>query len=141
MTPSGKRWLLKTEPSAYSFDDLVREKKTVWSGIANALALQHLRQAKKGDEVLIYHTGNEKAAVGLATLASDPYPDPEADDPKLVVVDVTAGKKLKKKVTLAEVKANKKLANLPLVKISRLSVVPVNDDEWSELLRLASAAD
>lgn len=141
MPPSGKRWLLKTEPSAYSFDDLVREKKTVWGGIANALALQNLRQAKKGDEVLIYHTGNEKAAVGLATLASDPYPDPKAGDPKLVVVDVKAGKRLARKVTLAEVKANKKLANLPLVKISRLSVVPVNDAEWGEILRLASAAD
>jgi len=132
-----KRWLLKTEPSEFSFDDLVAKKKTVWDGISNALALQNLRLAKKGDPVLVYHTGNEKAAVGIATLASDPYADPKAGDPKLVVVDVKPTKKLKRPVTLAEVKANKKFKDFPLVRISRLSVVPVSDAEWAEILRLA----
>ena len=132
-----KRWLLKTEPSEFSFDDLVAKKKTVWDGISNALALQNLRLAKKGDPVLVYHTGNEKAAVGLATLASDPYADPKAGDPKLVVVDVKPTKKLKKPVTLADVKANKKFKDFPLVRIPRLSVVPVSDAEWAEILRLA----
>jgi predicted RNA-binding protein with PUA-like domain len=136
----GQHWLFKTEPSDFSFDDLLREKTAVWDGVANAQALQNLRTAKKGDAVLVYHTGDEKAAVGLATLASDPYADPNAEDPKLVVVRVKAGKRLERKVTLKEVKANAKFANFALVKNSRLSVIPVNDDEWDELLRLADAA-
>jgi predicted RNA-binding protein with PUA-like domain len=136
-----RRWLLKTEPSQYSFEDLQRDKVTTWNGISNPLALQNLRLAKKGDSVLVYHTGNEKAAVGTATLASDPYPDPDERDPKLVVVDLKAGKKLGRPVTLQEVKANRKLANFPLVKLPRLSVVPVSDGEWAEIVALSGAAE
>lgn len=131
------RWLLKTEPGEYSFDDLVRDKKTVWSGISNATALKHLRSMAKGDEAIIYHTGDERSAVGLATIASAPYADPDDDDPKLVVVDVRAGKRLATPVPLATIKADKVFAGWDLLRIGRLSVVPVPDAMWDRLAELA----
>jgi predicted RNA-binding protein with PUA-like domain len=134
------RWLLKTEPGTYSFDDLVRDKKTVWDGVANATALIHIRAMKKGDEVLVYHTGDEKAAVGLATVASDPYADPTADDPKLAVVDLKAGKRLAAPVTLAAIKADPAFAGWDLLRIGRLSVVQVPDPMWDRLMALAAGA-
>lgn len=121
-------FLLKTEPSAYSYDDLVREKSTVWNGISNAAALIHLRSVKKGDEAFIYHTGNERAIVGLAVFASGPYPDPEADDAKLVAVDLKPRKKARQPVTLAAIKADPRFAQFGLVKQGRLSVMPVPPD-------------
>ncbi len=124
------RWLLKTEPSEFSFDDLVAKKTATWDGVSNALALKHIRAMKKGDEVFIYHTGNEKAVVGLAKVTSDPYPDPKAGDEKLVVVDLKAGKRLANPVTLASIKADKSLANWELVRVGRLSVMPVSDEVW-----------
>ena len=93
------RWLLKTEPDCYSFDDLARDRKTVWDGVTNALALKHIRAMKKGDPVLIYHTGGQRQAVGVAEVASNPYPDPKEDDERLVVVDLKARKKLPRPVT------------------------------------------
>src|SRR2546425_12464049 len=100
-------WLLKTEPDGYSWDDLVRDKKTAWDGVSNALALKHIRAMKKGDLALIYHTGDERAAVGVAEVASDPYPDPKEEDDRLVVVDLKPKKKLKQPVTLSDIKADK----------------------------------
>ena len=94
------RWLLKTEPGEYSFDDLVRDRTTVWDGVRNPLALKYLRAIRRGDELLIYHTGAVRAVMGLARAASDPYPDPVQQDPKLVVVDVVPGRRLARPVSL-----------------------------------------
>ena len=128
-------WLLKTEPSDYAYSDLVREKKTVWDGVSNNLALKYIRQMRKGDLALIYHTGNEKAVVGIAVLISDPYPDPEQNDPRLVVVDVKPKKKLVREISLAEVKSNPKLKDFELVRLPRLSVMPVETKIWKELVQ------
>lgn len=132
------RWLLKTEPGDYSFDDLTRDKKTVWDGVTNALALKHIRTMAKGDEAVIYHTGDEKAAIGLATIVSTPYADPAGDNEKLAVVDIKAGKRLASPVTLATIKADKAFAGWDLLRIGRLSVVPVPDKMWDRLLELAA---
>src|SRR5919112_2503629 len=114
------RWLFKTEPSVYSFQQLQKDKKTVWDGVANNLALKNLKDIKKGDLILIYHTGDERKAVGVARALGGAYPDPTKKDPKLLVVDIEPVKPLSKPVTLADVKANKKLANFDLVRLSRL---------------------
>jgi predicted RNA-binding protein with PUA-like domain len=124
------RWLFKTEPSAYSFQQLVKDRRTVWDGVKNNLALKNLKGIKKGDPILIYHTGGEKAAVGTARAASDAYPDPAKKDPKLLVVEIEAGIALPRAVTLAEIKANAKLKNFDLVRLPRLSILPVADEQW-----------
>lgn len=123
-------WLLKTEPSEYSWDDLVREKTAVWSGVTNNAALLHLRAMKKGDEALIYHTGDEKRIVGIATVARGAYPDPDLDppDPKRVVVDLKPKKKANTAATLASIKSDPRFAAFDLVRNSRLSVMPVPED-------------
>ena len=126
-------WILKTEPSDYSFADLRRDKRTRWSGITNAQALIHLRQMAKGDEVLIYHTGDEKALVGRATVVTPAYPDPELADAKRVVVDIAAGEALPAPVSLAAIKADGTFAELGLVRNGRLSVVPVPPVIWRRL--------
>ncbi|HEX4459004.1 MAG TPA: EVE domain-containing protein [Polyangia bacterium] len=128
-------WLLKTEPSTYSFADLVREKQTRWDGIRNPTALQHLRAAKRGDRALVYHTGSVKAAVGEAVLASAAYDDPK--DPALSVIDLQAGKALAQPVTLAQLKADPLFAESPLVKMGRLSFVPLTDAQWKRVQTLA----
>lgn len=130
------RWLLKTEPSTYAFADLVRDGRTTWDGVSNPVALGHLRAMKKGDEALVYHTGDEKAAVGIARVASDPYPDPKLKDPRLVVVDLEPVRALPRPVTLKAVKADPRFADFALVRISRLSVMPVTDAQWKALLAL-----
>ncbi len=122
-------WLLKTEPSDYSFEDLVREKTAAWDGVTNALARKHLRSMQKGDRLLVYHTGEAKAAVGRATVAAAPRPDPA--DPKGTVVDVQAGRALKRPVTLAEMKAAKLFAGSPLLVCGRLSVVPLTEEQYA----------
>lgn len=132
-------WLLKTEPDTYSFDDLVKEKKTAWDGITNALALKHLRAFAAGDTAIIYHTGKERQAVGLAEVKRAAYPDPNEDDERLVVVDVAARERLPRPVTLAEMKENPKLEGFDLLRLSRLSVVPVSAAHWKELLRMAKS--
>lgn len=131
------RWLLKTEPDCYRWDDLVRDKKTAWDGVTNALALKHIRTMKKGDLALIYHTGDEKAAVGVAEISSDPYPDPKEDDAKLVVVDLKPKKKLGQPVTLSDIKADPAFAGWDLLRIGRLSVVPVPDAMWQRIEELS----
>ena len=122
-------WLFKTEPSVYSFQQLQKDNKTVWDGVANNLALKNLKDIKKGDLVFIYHTGDEKAAVGVAKALGGAYPDPSKNDPKLLVVEIEAGKPLAKPVTLAEVKAHPKLKNFDLVRNSRLSIMKVTDEQ------------
>jgi len=130
-------WLLKTEPDCYSWDDLARDKKTVWDGISNALALKHIRSMKKGDSAIIYHTGDERAAVGIAQITSAPHPDPTEDDEKLAVVELKPKKKLKRPVTLDEFKADKAFAGWDLLRIGRLSVVPVPEKMWDRLIELS----
>jgi predicted RNA-binding protein with PUA-like domain len=130
-------WLFKEEPEHYSFDELVKDKKTRWDGVRNNLALKHLRSIKKNDLVLYYHTGAEKAAVGIAKVASAPYPDPEVKDPEIVVVDITPIEKLKRPVPLAEIKANAKFKNFELVRIPRLSVMPVPKTLWDEIIKMS----
>jgi predicted RNA-binding protein with PUA-like domain len=124
------RWLFKTEPSVYSYEQLVQDKKTIWDGVANNLALKNLKDIKKGEQIFIYHTGDEKAAVGVAKALSGAYANPEKDDPKLLVVDVEAVRALPRPVTLAEVKANSKLKKFDLVRNSRLSIMKVTDEQW-----------
>jgi predicted RNA-binding protein with PUA-like domain len=130
-------WLFKEEPTHYSFDDLVREGKTSWSGVRNPLAQKHLRQVRKGDRIFYYHTGNEKAVVAIAKAASDAYDDPKDKTGKLATVDVVPVEKLPRPVTLAEIKAKPAFRSFPLVRISRLSVMPVSDKEWAEIERMA----
>jgi len=130
-------WLLKTEPDCYAWDNLVHDKRTAWDGVSNALALKHIRTMKKGDSALIYHTGGERAAVGIAQIVSAPYTDPKEGDDRLVVVDLKPKKKLPRPVTLDEIKADKKFAGWDLLRIGRLSVVPVPDAMWDHLLELA----
>jgi predicted RNA-binding protein with PUA-like domain len=132
-----RHWILKTEPSTYGFPDLVRDRRTRWEGVSNAVALKHLRSMLEGDDALIYHTGNEKSLIGLARIASAPYPDPVQKDERLVVVDVEAGKPLPRPVSLAEIKADPAFKDLGLVRLSRLSVVPVEPDQWKRLLAMA----
>ncbi len=133
-------WLFKTEPSSYSFAQLEREGQTTWDGVANALARKHLRAVKRGDRILIYHTGDEKAVVGVAAATSDAYADPKArGDARAVVVDIASQRRLARPVTLAELKARPGLATFPLVRLPRLSVMPVSAAEWKEIERLANA--
>jgi predicted RNA-binding protein with PUA-like domain len=132
-------WVLKTDTDSYDFDRLVRDGKTVWDGITNATALKHIRSMAQGDRALIYHSGDEKALVGLARIASPPYQDPTVADPKRVVVDIEAGARLRTPVTLAAIKADPAFADLGLVRMSRLSVIPVPPAQWRQLLALGGA--
>lgn len=129
-------WILKTEPSTYSYADLERDGTTVWDGVANAQALIHLRQMQPGDHALIYHSGDERAAVGLAEIASAPYADPKLDDLRRVVVDVRARERLPRPVPLSAIKADPAFAQLGLVRQGRLSVMPVSYELWERLLAL-----
>jgi predicted RNA-binding protein with PUA-like domain len=131
------RWLFKTEPSAYSFQQLEKDTKTIWDGVKNNLALKNLKEIKQGDQILIYHTGDEKAAVGIARALSGAYPDPSKNDSKLLVVDIEPVKALPRPVTLSEIKANKRLASFDLVRLSRLSIMKVSDEQWDIIERMA----
>jgi predicted RNA-binding protein with PUA-like domain len=131
-------WLFKEEPTHYSFDELVKDGRTMWSGVKNPLAQKHLHAVKRGDRIFYYHTGDEKAVVGIAKALGDAYADPEDASGRQAVVDVGPVKKLARPVTLAEIKADKAFASFPLVRISRLSVMPVTDAEWQRIERLAA---
>ena len=131
-------WLLKTEPDCYAWADLARDKQTVWDGISNALALKHIRSMKTGDAALIYHTGGERAAVGIAEVRSDPYPDPKEDDERLAVVDLKAKRKLPNPVTLEDIKGDPAFNGWDFLRIGRLSVVPVPESMWERILELSS---
>jgi predicted RNA-binding protein with PUA-like domain len=126
-------WLLKTEPSAYSFEDLEKDVRTVWDGIANPAALKNLRQMKAGDRIFVYHTGNAKAVVGLARVVREAYPDPAGSDPKRVVIDIEREARLETPVALAELKSLPSFAGSPLVRQGRLSVVPLSKAQWQAI--------
>ena len=130
-------WLLKTEPGSYSWSDLVKDKKTVWDGVRNFQARSNMKKMEKGDAVFVYHTGDEKAIVGEAQVTKSPYPDPKDGD--WVVVELSPGKALKKPVTLAQIKSDKRLSDMVLVRASRLSVQPVKPAEYDLILALSEA--
>ena len=130
-------WLLKTEPDSFGWDDLVRDRKAVWDGVANALALKHIRTMHKGDLALIYHTGDERQAVGIAQITSNPYPDPKEQDEKLVVVDLKPKTKLAQPVTISDIKVDKTFDGWDFLRIGRLSVVPVPEKMWKRILELS----
>src|SRR4051794_1665412 len=132
-------WLFKEEPTHYSYDDLARDGKTSWTGVRNPVAQKHLRSVKKGDRIFFYHTGNEKAVVGISRAAGNAYPDPSDESGKLVAVDVEPVKKLKAAVTLAAIKADKRFATFVLTKVPRLSVMPVSTDEWDAIVEMSQA--
>jgi predicted RNA-binding protein with PUA-like domain len=130
-------WLFKEEPTNYSYDDLVRDGRTAWQGVRNPVAQRHLRSVKKGDRIFFYHTGKEKAVVGIAKALGDAYPDPDDSSGKLYALDVGPVKKLKSPVTLASIKADKAFAQFELTRIPRLSVMPVDEDTWERIVRMA----
>lgn len=131
------QWLVKEEPENYGYAQLEHDGKTVWAGVRNPLAQKHLRSIRKGDRIFYYHTGKEKAVVGIAQATGDAYPDPGNPAGKQFVVDVAPVKKLARPVTLAAIKARKEFATFPLVRMSRLSVMPVTDAEWVEIEKMS----
>jgi len=133
-------WLFKEEPSNYSYDAFARDRKTVWSGVKNPVAQRNLAAVRKGDAVFYYHTGDEKSVVGIAKAAGDAYPDPNDTSGKAHVVDIVPVRKLKRPVTLAEIKADPFFKEFALVRISRLSVMPVNDAQWKRIEKLGDQA-
>lgn len=128
-------WLLKTEPSVYSFTDLRRDGTTRWDGVTNNLALKHLRAMKKGDRAFIYHTGDEKAVIGIAQICGNPYPDPKLNNEKIVVIDLKAESALERTLPLSEIKSIKSLGSFELVRMPRLSVMPVSEGIWNMLIK------
>ena len=133
-------WLFKEEPTHYSYDDFAADGKTVWSGVKNPVAQKHLHAVKKGDRIFYYHTGDEKAVIGIARALGDAYVDPKDPSGRSAVVDVAPVKKLKRPVTLKEIKADTAFKDFPLVRISRLSVMPVTDAEWQRIEEMATGS-
>jgi predicted RNA-binding protein with PUA-like domain len=131
------QWLVKEEPENYPYDQLERDRQTVWAGVKNPLAQKHLRAIRRGDRIFYYHTGKQKAVVAVARAAGDAYPDPNDSAGKLFVVDIVPDKKLPRPVTLAEIKADAAFASFPLVRMSRLSVMPVTDAEWARVEKIS----
>ena len=130
-------WLVKSEPSTYSWDQLVKDKQTSWTGVRNYAARIHLKAMKKGEEALFYHSNEGLDIVGIAKVAKEFYQDPTTEDDAWVTVDLKPFKKLKNPVGLAQIKADKRLANMALVRIGRLSVQPVTEEEWKIIMELA----
>jgi len=133
-------WLAKQEPSGprgYNFSSLEKEKKTIWDGVHNNLALKHIRNMKKGDQILFYHTGTERQAVGVMTVTTNPYPNPKEKEKRFVVIDVKFKKRLKQPVTLEEMKKQKKFKSWELLRISRLSVMPVPKSIWNQIIKMS----
>ena len=130
-------WLVKSEPSVYSWDQFVKDKQTFWSGVRNYAARINLRAMQKGDEVLYYHSNEGVEIIGIAKVIKESYQDPTTDDERWVAIDLKPIRKLKKPVTLAQVKADKRLENMALVRLGRLSVQPVTDEEWNVVMKLA----
>jgi predicted RNA-binding protein with PUA-like domain len=128
-----QRWLVKEEPEHYPYAQLERDKKTTWAGVKNPLAQKHLRAIRTGDAIFYYHTGKEKAVVAIATAIGNAYPDPADASGKAYVVDIAPARKLARPVTLAEIKATPAFASFPLVRMARLSVMPVSAEEWARI--------
>ena len=135
--PSGL-WMVKQEPEVYSWDDLVRDGKTDWTGVRNFQARNNLRQMKVGDRVLFYHSGTGKCVVGIAEVTKAAYPDPSADDPQWVAVDIKLVKSLKESVPLASIRYNPKLSNLPLIRQSQLSVMSLTKEEFDTIIGMGA---
>jgi predicted RNA-binding protein with PUA-like domain len=133
-------WLFKEEPTHYGYDDFVKDKRTAWSGVKNPVAQRHLHAVTKGDRIFYYHTGDEKQIVGIAKALGDAYPDPKDPNGKMAVVDVAPVKKLPRPVTLKEIKADARFKDFALVRISRLSVMPVTDQQWEWIEKMAGRA-
>jgi predicted RNA-binding protein with PUA-like domain len=133
------QWLVKEEPDHYGYGQLEREGKTVWAGVRNPLAQKHLRSIRRGDRIFYYHTGKEKAVVGIAQALSDAYPDPSDTSGQLHALDVGPVRKLPTPVTLASIKADAAFSSFPLVRMSRLSVMPVTDEEWKRICGMGGA--
>jgi predicted RNA-binding protein with PUA-like domain len=129
---------VKSEPSTYSWDDLVRDGRTVWDGVRNPEARNNLAAMAKGDLALVYHSGDDKAVVGIAKVTRAAFPDPKADDPKWLAIELAAVKPLPRAVTLAEIKAEARLAKIPLVTRSRLSVMPIEPDAFDAIVALST---
>jgi predicted RNA-binding protein with PUA-like domain len=130
-------WLVKSEPAAYSWEQLEKDKTTAWTGVRNYAARLHLRNMKKGDELFFYHSNEGTDIVGIAKVVKEAYQDPTTDDDRWVAVDIKSVRKLKKPVTLETIKKDKRLAAMALVRIGRLSVQPVTNEEWEAVLQLA----
>jgi predicted RNA-binding protein with PUA-like domain len=130
------RWILKTDSDVYPFDQLERERRAVWDGVSNPVALKHIRSMAPGDPLLIYHSGAKKELVGLARVTSAPYPDPKHKDPKLTVVDIEVDQRLPRTVSLATIKSDPAFADLALVRQPRLSVIPIPEAQWKRLLAM-----
>jgi predicted RNA-binding protein with PUA-like domain len=128
-------WLVKTEPDTYSWDDLVKEKKGTWDGVRNFQARSNMKKMAKGDLVFVYHTGDEKSIIGTAKVVKEPYPEPK--DAEWIAVDLTPEKKLKKSISLSQIKSEKRLKDMVLVRASRLSVQPVSQEEFDFILALS----
>jgi predicted RNA-binding protein with PUA-like domain len=133
-------WLFKEEPSSYSFDAFLKDNRTVWSGVRNPLAQKHLHAVRRGDRIWYYHTGNERAIVGIAKALGNAYPDPNDKTGRHAVVEIGPVKRLPRPVTLAEIKAEPAFKTFPLVRLARLSVMPVTDEEWARIERMAATA-
>jgi predicted RNA-binding protein with PUA-like domain len=132
-------WLVKEEPEHYNFENLVKDGRTTWTGVKNPLAQKHLQSIRKGDQVFFYHTGKEKSVVGIGRALSDAYPDSQDKTGKLHAFDLAPVRRLKKPVTLAAIKSSGKFETFPLVRMSRLSVMPVTDAEWSAIEKMSEA--
>ncbi|MGI0068899.1 MAG: EVE domain-containing protein [Nitrosotalea sp.] len=128
-------WLVKQEPTTYNYDMLEKEKKTVWDGVHNNLALKHIHSMKNGDIAFFYHTGDEKQVVGIIEITSNPYPNPKEEDERYVVFDVKSISRLKRPVTLDEIKKDSKFKNWELLRISRLSIMPVPKNLWDAIIK------
>lgn len=127
-------FLFKEEPEHYSYESFLRDKRTTWTGVRNAVAQKHLREVRKGDRIFYYHTGSEKAVVGIAKAAKNAYPDPAGEG---YVVDIVPVKRLRRTVTLAEIKKDRRFAKLPLVRTPRLSVMPIDDESWDAIIKMS----
>jgi len=131
------RWLFKTEPQDYSYDDLERDQRVIWSGVRNSVTLKNLRDVRLGDQILIYHEGDENAVVGMAEAVTDAYPDPKEDDASVVVVEIKPKRKFAEPVLLAEIKATEELGDFDPARLPLLSVMPVSNAEWAAIQGLS----
>ena len=132
-----KHWLFKTEPQDYSFDDLQRDKRVMWAGMRNSVTLKNLRDVRLGDQILIYHAGDENALVGMAEAVTDAYPDPEENDESIVVVEIRPRRKFSQPVLLAELKASFTLNDLDPARLPLLSIMPVSNSHWEAIQDLS----
>jgi len=131
------RWLFKTKPDDYSYDDLERDQRVRWSGVRNSITLKNLREVRLGDQILIYHEGDENAVVGMAEAVTDAYPDPKEDDASVVVVEIKPKRKFAEPVLLAEIRASRALGDFDPARLPLLSVMPVSNMEWQVIQELS----